>query len=128
MKPKESPAANSGPGSGGSRQSFGDLGLRLSVSLDGKQLIVKIPITRVFEVVAPETADSLAGSISCNFTPRQREVFDHLCEGKCVKEIAEELHVSTSAIKHHIHDVLGKGRSEQYARNFAELWESSSFA
>jgi DNA-binding NarL/FixJ family response regulator len=91
VKPKESPG----------------LGLRLSVSLDGTHLIIKIPITRIFEVVAPE-AGRTPETISCSFTPRQREVFDLLCEGRCGKEIAENLHVSPSAIKHHISDVLRK--------------------
>jgi DNA-binding NarL/FixJ family response regulator len=68
---------------------------------------------------------------SDGLTPRERHVADLVSNGLSNKEIAGQLALSESTVKHHVHAVLGKlrlsSRFQLMRRARDDIWEERSF-
>lgn len=72
------------------------------------------------KAIAPAAAERLAGRVAVQqLSDREREVLEHLAEGKSNKQIARALGISDGTVKVHVANILHKlgaqGRSEAVA-------------
>jgi DNA-binding NarL/FixJ family response regulator len=80
-------------------------GLRMGVSANGLELQIFIPVQAIAEHLYPFRSGRREFNIR-NFSPRQRQVFDLLVDGKVNKEIAQAMNISVSCAKFHVRCVL----------------------
>jgi DNA-binding CsgD family transcriptional regulator len=80
--------------------------LRCEISLDGAELLLRIPIGLVAERLRPGLVSRV--SRLQMLSPREREVFEHLLAGRVNKEIAASTNISVRTVKFHLSNVYRK--------------------
>ncbi len=84
--------------------------IRISVSKNGDELLVHIPITKVYEIVRPHLVETeVDGSIYLEkLSYGEREVFNMIRSGMVTKEMARKLNITISAVKQRLHVLYKK--------------------
>jgi DNA-binding CsgD family transcriptional regulator len=86
---------------------------KITVEVQGDCLIFRVPI-RILVKAAVPSPDDVVGNLTL-LTPKEREVFALLREGKCNKEIAAAMHISVRTVVFHtprIYQKLAIGRED----------------
>jgi DNA-binding NarL/FixJ family response regulator len=73
----------------------------MSVSDDGQELVVHIPMRVVVQRLRAEKMVAMTPLQTTGLTPRQRDVLSLMLQGKVNKEIAEALNMSVRTVKFH---------------------------
>lgn len=84
--------------------------MKLEVSKDGRELIIRIPIRTVFS-----QARKKGTQLNYGLTARERMVLKELLIGKAHKEIAAKLNIAERTSKYHSSEIYrktGLGRSQ----------------
>jgi DNA-binding CsgD family transcriptional regulator len=70
--------------------------MRITAEIEGGVLVIRVPLAEF----------PLTGNV--RITPRESQVLDLLCAGRCDKEIARVMNLSLSGVKHHVGNLLKK--------------------
>ena len=82
--------------------------IRMSISKDGQELLVHIPIEITRKIFVPEPL-SEKGKLDVTWlTLREREVLKELFRGKVTKEIAGSMNLSVRTIKQYLSNIYRK--------------------
>ncbi len=81
--------------------------MRLEISENGQELLIHIPLKRVFEDMEQHKIGTLNEGI---FTIREREALKQMLLGKCNKEIACAMNIAERTAKYYASNIFAKTR------------------
>lgn len=81
---------------------------KITASLAGDELVLRIPLDLITQVLRPRVTYTPAHS----FTKREQEVLKGLIRGLANKEIANELNLSERTIKFHVSSLFAKTKTK----------------
>ncbi|OHB58053.1 MAG: DNA-binding response regulator [Planctomycetes bacterium GWF2_50_10] len=87
---------------------FDELSLAISTVVAGKIYLSPAIAGIVVEDFVRHSPSNVAGPVSIDLTPREREVLQLLAEGKSTKQIASHLNVSVKTVETHRRQVMEK--------------------